>query len=50
MDITLVVVRPFGPHAVGETITVPADIAAVLACEHAHNVVAVSAPSKQSET
>ena len=46
MEITLVVTRPFGQYAIGDQITTPADIAAVLASEHAHSVVAVKAPSR----
>ena len=49
MDTTLVVVRPFGPHAVGDRITVPTDIAATLASEHARNVVRVPSPTKPAE-
>ena len=43
MDITLVVVRPFGPHAVGDRITAPEVVAATLASDHANAVVTVSA-------
>ena len=45
MNITLVVVRAFGPHAVGDRITAPEVVAATLASEHANAVVAVPAPS-----
>ena len=41
MDLTLVVVRPFGPHAVGDRITDTTAITATLASDHAHCVVAV---------
>ena len=41
MDLTLVVVRPFGTHAVGDRITETATVAATLASDHAHSVVAV---------
>ena len=41
MDITLVVVRPFGPHATGDHITSPEVVSATLASEHAGNVVAI---------
>ncbi len=45
MEITLVVVRPFGTHAVGDRITSPQAVAATLASDVAHHVVRVSAPS-----
>jgi hypothetical protein len=41
MDITLVVVRPFGTHVAGDRIAAAPDIAAALASEHAHCVVAI---------
>ena len=44
MDITLVVVRAFGPHAIGDRITASEVVAATLASDHAHSVVAVPAP------
>ena len=44
MEITLVVVRPFGSHAIGDRITAPEVVAATLASDHAHAVVAVPAP------
>ncbi len=49
MDTTLVVVRPFGPHAIGDRITVPEDVAATLASSHACYVVAVRAPIPDPE-
>ena len=49
MDITLVVTRPFAHYSVGDRITEPADVAATLASEHAHNVVAVKAAAKPVE-
>ena len=49
MDTTLVVVRPFGPHAIGDRITVPEDVAAMLASPHADHVVAVRAPTPDPE-
>lgn len=45
MQPTLVVVRPFGPHAVGDVITAPDAIAQILAADHAFHVVKV-APRK----
>ncbi len=48
MDITLVVVRPFGSHAVGDRITAPEMVTAILASEHAHAVVGVAAPPSTS--
>ena len=41
MDTTLVVVRPFGPHAIGDRIIDAETITATLASDHAGNVVAV---------
>ncbi len=49
MNITLVVVRAFGSHAVGDRITVPEVVAATLASDHANAVVAVSAPTNKPE-
>ena len=49
METTLVVTRPFGRYSVGDQITAPADIAEVLASEHAHSVVAVKTPSKAGQ-
>ena len=39
MQPTLVVVRAFGPHAIGDVITTPDAVAAILASEHAGHVV-----------
>jgi hypothetical protein len=44
MSTVLLVVRPFGGHARGDLITSPADIRALLASEHVHNVIRVAAP------
>ena len=41
MELTLVVVRAFGPHAVGDRIAAPEVVAATLASDHAHAVVAI---------
>ena len=49
MDITLVVTRAFGRYAVGDRITEAADIAAILASEHAHHVVPVTVPAHDGE-
>ena len=43
MTKSLVVVRPFGRHARGDTITDTGEIAAVLQSEHARSVVCVMA-------
>ncbi len=43
MQTTLVVVRAFGPHAVGDRIVEPDAIAGTLASDHAGSVVAVQA-------
>ncbi len=45
MDTQLVVVRPFGGFARGAVVTDPAKIRAILAGEHALNVVRVLGPS-----
>lgn len=47
MNITLVVVRPFGAHAKGDVVTDAAAIAQILAGEQAHCVVRVTAPANQ---
>ena len=47
MDITLVVVRPFGPHAIGDRITAPEVVSATLASDHATHVVAIPTPSPE---
>ena len=49
MDITLVVTRPFGHYSIGDRITVPTDVAAVLASEHAHKVVPVQPLAQSGE-
>ena len=49
MTMHLVVVRAFGPHATGDVIADPADIAQVLAGEQARNVVRVRTPSTAQE-
>lgn len=45
MDVHLVVVRAFGPHAKGDVVASPAEIATILAGEHAGNVVRVLMPA-----
>ena len=45
METTLVVVRPFGPHAIGDRITAPELVAATLDSDHAGAVVAIVTPS-----
>jgi hypothetical protein len=45
MDITLVVVRPFGLHAIGDRITAAEVVTATLASDHANAVVAVTVHS-----
>ena len=47
MEITLVVVRAFGPHAIGDRITAPEVVAATLASDHAGAVVAISTPTPE---
>ena len=47
MDITLVVVCPFGPHAIGDRITAPEVVSATLASDHAGNVVAIPTPNPE---
>jgi hypothetical protein len=44
MNIHLVVVQGFGPHAKGDRITDPAEVAATLAGESADKVVRLSVP------
>ena len=44
MALRLVVVRPFAGHRVGDVITDPAQIAAILAGEQASRVVKVAVP------
>ena len=54
MDRTLVVVRPFGTHVIGERITAADVVSAILASDHAHAVVAVgtvpTSPASTPET
>jgi len=45
MDLKLVVVRPFGPHARGDVVGDPSQIAQILGSEHAGSVVRVSVSS-----
>jgi hypothetical protein len=45
MNIQLVVVQAFGPHAKGDCITDPAQIQTILAGENARHVVRVTAPA-----
>jgi hypothetical protein len=47
MNINLVVVRPFGPHARGAVITDAATIASILASEHATYIVRVKAETPE---
>ena len=49
MDITLVVVRAFGPHAIGDRITTAEEINATLGSEHAGHVVRLTIPSSPAE-
>ncbi len=48
MQTTLVVVRPFGTHAIGDRITSPETIAAALASDHRGCVVPVLTPATQA--
>jgi hypothetical protein len=50
MTVHLVVVRAFGPYAKGDLVTAPAEVAEILAGEHAGHVVRVRAPSSTSNT
>jgi hypothetical protein len=45
MQPTLVVVRPFGSHDIGDAIIAPADVTKILASDHREHVVKV-APRK----
>lgn len=45
MQTTLVVVRPFGPHAVGDVITTPDTVTQILASDHAKCVVKMVNPA-----
>ena len=49
MDITLVVVRAFGPHATGDRITAPEVVSATLASDHANAVVAIPTSTIEPE-
>jgi hypothetical protein len=42
MQPTLVVVRDFGPHAIGDVIVAPDIVAQILASDHAEHVVKVT--------
>ena len=42
MQPTLVVVRAFGPYAIGAVITSPEDVAKILAADHADHVVKIT--------
>ncbi len=43
MNIHLIVVQAFGPHAKGDRVTDPAEIASILAGEHAGHVIKILA-------
>ena len=45
MEITLVVVRPFGTHAIGDRITLPAKVAEALASGNRGCVVPIQTPT-----
>ena len=45
MQTTLVVVRAFGPHAIGDLIAAASDVTQTLASEHAGYVVQMVPPS-----
>jgi hypothetical protein len=49
MNIHLVVVQAFGPHAKGDPITDPATTASILASPNAPKVVRIQAPSTAQE-
>jgi hypothetical protein len=49
MATVLVVVRPFGPHAIGDVISDTQEASAVLAGEHKHDVVRVPAAAALAE-
>ncbi len=46
MNLHLVVVRPFGPHAKGSVITDATDIASILASPYADHVVRIPTPKE----
>ncbi len=54
MKRVLLVVRPFGPYAIGDLISEARDIRRVLTGAHAHDVIRVAAPmaatDKREET
>ncbi len=45
MQPTLVVVRPFGTHAIGDVITNATDVTSILASDHATHVVKIIKPA-----
>ena len=49
MTRVLLVVRPFGPYAVGDLIAARKDMRDVLAGAHAHDVIRVMAPMAASD-
>ena len=49
MDITLVVVRAFGPYAIGDRVTRAEEVNATLGSEHAGHVVRLNTPSNPAE-
>ncbi|HTR17162.1 MAG TPA: hypothetical protein VMI52_09035 [Acetobacteraceae bacterium] len=49
MATVLVVVRPFGSHAVGDVISDTQDVSTVLAGEHKHDVVRAPAAAALAE-
>jgi hypothetical protein len=46
MDAIVIVVRPFGTHAIGDVIADPGEMRDALNGEHARDVVRVAAPAK----
>jgi hypothetical protein len=48
MSGALVVVRPFGPHKIGDLITTVASMRSALSGEHARDVVAIEFPEATS--
>ena len=49
MNVSLVVVRSFGPHAKGDVVGDPSDVMKILACEDARNVVRIGASPTPGE-
>ena len=49
MKNVLLVVRPFGPYAIGDLVGDPREVRKVLSGAHAHDVVRVAAPMAVSE-